>query len=721
MATGTRPGPSSRRAQSLGAAMLMMGAGAVGPALAQQPQQQVELPAVTVTATEVNESPTGPVQGFVARRAVTATKTDTPLMETPQSITVITRDRMELQGAQSVQQAVGYTAGVTAAAFGVDNRGDSVKIRGADSTQYLDGLLNSVGFYNNTRPDPYALERIEVLKGPSGMLYGQGAVGGILNQVSKRPQAEAAREIGISYGNYQRKQIQADLTGPIDEEGKWLYRVVALGRDSNASIKHVKDDRYFIAPSLTYRPSASTSLTLLANFQKDDSGTMLGFLPWRGTLYGKPGGRIPQDFFVGEPGFDKYTAEQRSLGYQFEHAFNDTVTVRQNLRYTHSKVDYRSVYTAGFNGAGHGWVPGSDTLLRRTIYLNQPTLDQFVVDTQGQFKFATGALRHTLLAGIDYQRSKLAARRGVGGSAAPIDVYNPVYGNYTPPTSTVRVPDSHANQTGLYLQDQMEWNQWLLMLGLRHDSSRSSVDGTPSGSRDDSELSKRFGLMYRSAMGLNPYISYAESFQGVAGFNKANEAYKPLRGKQWEAGVKYQPPGENLTVTASVFDMIEKNRQVAGVVNGQADTVQVGEARTRGLELEAMASLGRMDLVATYTYLNPKITKGTAADQGQRLASIPSNMASLWANYRFSAFGVPGFLAGAGVRYNGHSFDGVGNNRVEGVTLYDAVLAYDRGPFRVALNVTNLFDKEYVGTCIARGDCFYGTRRTVVGSVTYRF
>ena len=140
------------------------------------------------------------------------------------------------------------------------------------------------------------------------------------------------------------------------------------------------------------------------------------------------------------------------------------------------------------------------------------------------------------------------------------------------------------------------------------------MDGTPSGSRDDSELSKRFGLMYRSAMGLNPYISYAESFQGVAGFNKANEAYKPLRGKQWEAGVKYQPPGENLTVTASVFDMIEKNRQVAGVVNGQADTVQVGEARTRGLELEAMASLGRMDLVATYTYLNPKITKGTAAD-----------------------------------------------------------------------------------------------------------
>ena len=256
----------------------------------------------------------------------------------------------------------------------------------------------------------------------------------------------------------------------------------------------------------------------------------------------------------------------------------------------------------------------------------------------------------------------------------------------------MRVPDSHANQTGLYLQDQMEWNQWLLMLGLRHDSSKSSVDGTPSGSRDDSELSKRFGLMYRSAMGLNPYISYAESFQGVAGFNKANEAWLRCAASSGRR-VKYQPPGENPTVTASVFDMIEKNRQVAGVVNGQADTVQVGEAHARpGTGGHGLAGPdgpgGHLHLPESQDH------QGHGRRPGQRLASIPSNMASLWANYRFSAFGVPGFLAGAGVRYNGHSFDG-GNNRVEGVTLYDAVLAYDRGPFRVALNVTNLFDKEY--------------------------
>ena len=485
--------------------------------------------------------------------------------------------------------------------------------------------------------------------------------------------------------------------------------------------RHVPDDRYFVAPSLTWRPSGATELTLLANFQRDDTGTMVGFFPWRGTRTDSPAGRIPQDFFVSEPDFDRFRTRQSAAGYQFEHAFNDRVTIHQSLRYSHSDADYRSIYTTGFNGAGHGWVPGSDTLLRRVVYMNQPTLKQLAVDTHARFKFDTAAVRHTLLAGIDYQRSTLEAQKGVGGVAAPIDVYNPVYGNFTPPTSLRHMPTSHENQIGFYAQDQLEWQRWLLMLGLRYDRSRAAVDDTPSGSRDDSELTRRFGLMYRAAAGFNPYVSYAESFQGQAGFNHANQAFKPLRGKQWEAGVKYQPPGHNMTVTASLFDMTEANRKVAGVVNGVADTVQVGEARTRGAELEALASLGGVDVVATWTLLNAKVTRGIPAEQGRQLARMPRHMASLWVNHRFRLLGAPGFLAGAGVRYTGASDDGTGHNGVPAVTVYDAVLAYDAGPMRLALNVTNLFDKQYVGSCIARGDCFFGTRRNVVGSVTYRF
>ena len=487
---------------------LWLALGLPGVVLAQQAAPVTQLPGVTVRGAAIEESATGPVHGFVARRAATATKTDTAVLDTPQSLTVITQDRITLQGAQSVEQAAGYTAGVsTADSFGADNRSDWIKIRGAESTQYLDGLLNAVGFYNNTRPDPYALERIEILRGPSGMLYGQGSSSGIVNLVSKRPQPDAAREIGVSLGSHDRKQIQADLTGPLDAEGKWLYRLVALGRDSGSAVRHVPDDRYFVAPSLTWRPSGATELTLLANFQRDDTGTMVGFFPWRGTRTDSPAGRIPQDFFVSEPDFARFRTRQSAAGYQFEHAFNDRVTIHQSLRYSHSDADYRSIYTTGFNGAGHGWVPGSDTLLRRVVYMNQPTLKQLAVDTHARFKFDTAAVRHTLLAGIDYQRSTLEAQKGVGGVAAPIDVYNPVYGNFTPPTSLRHMPTSHENQIGFYAQDQLEWQRWLLMLGLRYDRSRAAVDDTPSGSRDDSELTRRFGLMYRAAAGFNPYVS----------------------------------------------------------------------------------------------------------------------------------------------------------------------------------------------------------------------
>ncbi|MPT27796.1 MAG: TonB-dependent siderophore receptor [Achromobacter sp.] len=706
--------------------LIVFGLGVATNGAAQSAAADIQLPAVTVTGADVEQTATGPVQGFVANRAVTATKTDTPVMETPQSISIITQDRMTLQGAQSVQQAAAYTAGVTAGAFGPDNRGDSIKIRGTDSTQYLDGLLNAVGSYNNTRPDPYALERIEILRGPSAMLYGQGAIGGIVNQVSKRPQPEAMREIGVSYGNHNRKQIQADLTGPIDADGKWLYRVVALGRDSDSSVKHVDDDRYFIAPSLTYRPSAATSLTLLANFQKDNTGSMVGFFPWRGTLTSTPAGRIPQDFFVSEPDFDKYTARQSAIGYQFEHAFNDAVTVRQNLRYTHSEVDYRSIYTAGFNGAGHGWVPGSDTLLRRVMYQNQPTLKQFAVDTQGQFKFQTGPIRHTLLTGIDYQRSVLDARQGVGGTVAPIDVHNPVYGNFTPPTGTVNAPTSRGNQLGLYMQDQLEWEKWLLMLGLRHDRSRASVDDTPSGSRDDSEVSKRFGLMYRSEAGLNPYLSYSESFQGQAGFNRSNQAYKPLRGKQWEVGLKYQPPGSSSLYTASLFHITQEN--VATKEPQDNFYTSVGEIRSQGLELEAhIQATQNLKLLGSYTYTDITYSKALDGNQGHTPNQAPKHMASVWADYAFDAGPLDGLSIGGGARYVGETWADKENTlRVPDYTLVDARIGYDLGKLGmkgldVSLNANNLLDKDYVASCYNLDYCYFGEKRNVTATVNYQF
>jgi len=290
--------PATRTAAAQAAVALLCGAAAHAQTT------EAALPAVTISADPAQQSATEPVRGFVARRALSATKTDTPLIETPQAISVVTRDQMEAQGVQTLRETTRYSAGIVSSYF--DSRVDSFKARGGDVTQYLDGLLRTYGTYNNVKAEPYTLERVEFLRGPSSVLYGQGSVGGVLNLASKRPLAERQREVQVQVGSHARKQIAADLTGPLDAEGQWLYRLVAVGRDSGTQVDHVDDDRVVFAPSLTWRPSADTSLTLQAHYQKDQSGSLIGFFPWQGTRLPSAYGRIPTNTFISEPGWDAY-------------------------------------------------------------------------------------------------------------------------------------------------------------------------------------------------------------------------------------------------------------------------------------------------------------------------------------------------------------------------------------------------------------------------------
>ncbi|WP_155274530.1 TonB-dependent siderophore receptor, partial [Piscirickettsia salmonis] len=279
-------------------------------------------------------------------------------------------------------------------------------------SQFLDGLLSTVAHYNNTRVDPYALERMEILRGPAGMLYGQGALGGSVNLISKRPKADAAREIGVSVGSYDRKQVQADLTGPLDEDGQWLYRLVALGRDSGSSVRHARDNRYFLAPSLTWQPSAATSLTLLGNIQEDDAGNTISYFPWLGTVTPTSSGYIARDTFAGEPDFNTMLARQRAVGYQFQHVFNDMLTVSQNLRYISSMRRSRKVSAVN-------WVRGSERLMNRSLLHSDSELRYWVIDNHAQLKLNTGPMSHTLLGGLDYQDTNTSSHSGRGGKASP--------------------------------------------------------------------------------------------------------------------------------------------------------------------------------------------------------------------------------------------------------------------------------------------------------------
>lgn len=666
-----------------------------------------QLPAVNVIAAPVTESAYGPVYGYDATRSATATKTDTPLLETPQSVSVVTRERIEDQGATSLQDALNYAAGVRSDAYGVDSRTDNVRVRGAYPDEYRDGLRRTVGYYtSNTRVDPYTLERIEVLRGPSAMLYGQGSTAGVINMVSKRPLPEAQREIGVQLGSYGRKQIEADLTGPLTKDGDWLYRLVAVGRDSDTQVDYVPDDRRVLAPSLTWRPSAATSLTLQALWQKDHTGSTSQFFPWSGTVLPNPNGRIPTSRFIGVPGIDRYDSERTEIGWLFEHRLNDHWTVRQNLRFAHNDVDYLTSYADSFSNPQAPYIDPAQRMLNRIGYFEHRDNHMLTADQHAVGLFDTGPLRHKLLVGLDFTRFTETSQ-SASDSPPPIDVFDPVYLPYTPPALSDN-PATELRQTGVYLQDQITINRWTVVAGLRHDGVTNSVEGADDDS--DHAFSKRLGLMYLLDGGVAPYVSYSESFTPIAGTNLSGQRWKPMRGEQVEVGVKWEPPGQRLSVTAALYDLKEKNRQVPDPDN-PLDSVQAGKTRTHGLELALVGRLlPKLDIAAHYNYI----------DIDDQLEAAPTHQIGIWGTRHFAIGNTPGFTAGLGMRYMSSFRDG--NAPVTpAVTLYDAMLGFDSGSWRYALNVHNLTDETYVSTCLSRGDCWHGARRTVLVSARYRF
>ncbi|APG03649.1 hypothetical protein BJI69_06845 [Luteibacter rhizovicinus DSM 16549] len=651
-------------------------------------------------------------EGYTRSDASSATKTDTPIIETPQAISVISNTQMIDQGVLTVQDALRYSAGVRADAYGVDSRGDDAFLRGTSFTQYLDGLRQ---FFGNAyaRTEPYFLDRLEIVRGPSSVLYGQGTTGGLIALTSKRPQFTPSREVDVQFGNNARKQLAFDFTGPLDEAGHWAYRLIGVVRDADAQVAHVRDDRKAIAPSITWQPDADTSWTLLANLQFDRSGSTLNFLPHAGTLLPNPNGRIRTDRFVSEPGFDRYNTDQRSITSLFEHRFNDTWKFVQNARYSHDNVDYRSLYPNVYSNPSYPFLDDAQRTVSRYSYVSIDRHKRLTTDSHAEADIDLAGMHHRILIGIDLAHSHTDSRQGNGFDEVPFDLYAPVYGNGFVAPDIFPVASSRTRQTGVYLQDQINWGEhWIGTVGIRHDRATLTTGDTRSV---DNATTARYGVMYRFDNGLVPYVSYTESFQPLDSLDFYNRPYEPLRGKQYEAGVKYQPVGSATLITATYYDLREENRLAPDPTN-PLNQVQAGRARTRGVELEASTRVAsHVDLIGTYTWTKAR------PDDGTIVAGLPKNQASAWGVYHVDDADGDGLSFGIGARYIGVNYDETGTLRVPDKTLLDAMVAYTQGPWRFAVNAANVTDQAYNASCLARGDCFYGPRRSIVGSVRYRF
>ncbi|WP_319703356.1 ferrichrome porin FhuA [Cronobacter sakazakii] len=687
---------------------------------------------ITVSAAAAQESAWGPAPTIAAKRSATATKTDTPIEKTPQSVSVVTREEMDMHQSQSVKEALGYTPGVVVSNRGASTTYDFVSIRGFTSmglsqNNYLDGLKLQGNFYNDAVIDPYMLERVELMRGPTSVLYGKSNPGGIISMVSKRPTTEPLHEVQFKMGTDNLYQTGFDFSDALDDNGEFSYRLTGVARSNDQQQVNAKQKRYAIAPSFTWRPDENTNFTFLSYFQNEPQTGYYGWLPKEGTVQPLPNGkRIGSDFNEGASN-NSYSRNQKMVGYSFEHAFDDTFTVRQNLRFAEMKTAQQSVYGTGVQADGH-------TLNRGTVVDNE-RLQNFSVDTQLQSKFATGDLDHTLLTGVDFMRMRNDINAKFG-TAPAIDLY----GSYTPEDFDFEDAEPYqlneTKQTGIYVQDQAEWDKWVFTLGGRYDWSQQATtvranSTTPvAGSieRNDHQFTWRGGVNYLFDNGISPYVSYSQSFEPNAFdlYSTPRMAFAPSKGEQYEAGVKYVPKDMPIVITGAVYQLTKTNTLTTDP-NDATKQVPSGEVRSRGVELEAKAALNaNINVTASYTYIDAEYTKDTKL-KGNHVEQVPRNMGSLWGDYTFNNGPLSGLTIGTGGRFIGSSYGDPANTfKVGSAAVMDAVVKYDLARVglpgsSVAVNVNNLLDREYVSSCFQTYGCFWGAERQVTATATFRF
>ncbi|RSW78009.1 ferrichrome porin FhuA [Klebsiella aerogenes] len=711
---------------------------------AQAAEQPKEETLVVTAAPASQESAWGPAPTIAAKRSATATKTDTPIEKTPQSISVVTNEEMQMHQFQSVKEALGYTPGVTVSSRGASNTYDFVIIRGFSSVglnqnNYLDGLKLQGDFYNDAVVDPYMLERVEVMRGPTSVLYGKSNPGGIVSMVSKRPTTEPLKEVQFKMGTDNLFQTGFDFSDALDEDGVFSYRLTGVARSNNEQQQNAEQQRYAIAPSFSWRPDDKTNFTFLSYFQNEPETGYYGWLPKEGTVQPLPnGGHLPTSFNEGATN-NTYSRNQKMVGYSFEHGFNDTFTVRQNLRFSEMKVAQKSAYGTGlcnnsmnaFNSYCQSLTPEQQAhYLGRGTVVDNERLQNFSVDTQLQSNFSTGNVDHILLTGVDYMRMRNDIS-ALFGNAPSLDLNN------LPSMSSVDFGDAvpyqmnESKQTGIYLQDQAEWNKWVLTLGGRYDWSKQATTVRSDNGyieRNDHQFTWRGGINYLFDNGISPYVSYSQSFEPNAFslYSTPRVAYEPSKGEQYEAGVKYVPKDMPVVVTGAVYQLTKSDTLMADP-NNALNQVPAGEIRSRGVELEAKAALNaNINMTASYTYTDAIYTKDTNL-KGKTVVQVPKHMASLWGDYTFYDGPLSGLTLGTGGRFIGSSYGDPANTfKVGSAAVMDAVVKYDLARFgmagsNIAVNVNNLLDREYVASCFETYGCFWGAERQVVATATFRF
>ena len=672
---------------------------------------------------------------YVPTQSETGTKADIPLIETPQSISVVTRDQIDLLNFIDVQQAVRYVAGVSGENYGPDLRFDFLTVRGFVPKQYIDGLATPVSTtIQAIGLDLYAFETLDILKGPASVLYGSAPPGGIYNQTMRRAEAERDGELWLQYGTDAYAQLASTITGTLSD--RISGRMTVLVRDRDAERDEVSARRVLLAPTLNFELSDNTELDALFYYQDDEvKGDTNGFLPVFGTLLPNPVGEVSRSVNLGEPDFNQYNRDQFGIGFDLSHRLNDSWSFAVNSRYSEYSEDRDVIF-------GNGLLDDNRTVTRG----NSPyaeDVESIALDARFAGAFETGDTSHEVLIGLDYRDVDNASGFGFVG-ASTIDLFEPVYGQGgdVSPGVTTRFNEQTVEQIGFYAQDQIKFGNLILLASGRYDWVDSEyiqpftpiADTGPVLDKQQEQFTFRVGVNYLFENGFSPYVSYATSFEPVLGGDVDGNAFDPTTGEQIEAGIKFdgRSLGEGVDVFASfaLFDITQEDVVSTGFnPNLPVFGVQLGEVEVSGAELEFVVRINdRLSFNGSYSYTDSEITKSNVdVEIGEPLPVTPEQKFSLLVDYTFQDGQLRGFGFNLGARYTSESagsLPGAFNPVVfdsDDSFLVDAGIRYDSQKWRFSINGSNILDEKYVARCASVSNCNFGAGRQVIGTAMLKF
>jgi iron complex outermembrane receptor protein len=680
---------------------------------------EIQVLATTKVQTQ-EESATSPVIAYVAHSSATGTKTDTPLIEIAQSISVVGAQEIQAYGAHSVMEALAYTAGVSNAS-GFNPSKEEPVMRGFAQRGgiFRDGLYYGGAW--GTRQETFGLERVEFLKGASSVLYGASVPGGLINSITKRPHDAMVNEISVEVGNFSRKQLTLDLGGDITDSSELLWRFTALKRESDTQVDYVNDNRDYIAPSLTWNISDKTQLTLFGLYQYSDTIFIMA-LPEKGTLLPNSKGKIPRNRFIGDPNWESGESTTKAISYMFTHEFSDNLTFNNSSRWQNNETVWQLSWNNGF-------IENSDSIVSRGGYGRIDDISILTTDVNLEYTFVQGELTHKFLVGMDYRTEEWINPGTVLGESLiiqDIDVFNPIYigtGFDFSQATLSEYSKGKATNQGVYLQDQIALGEnWRFNLGTRYAKVNSSDND-----KDDKWVSNA-GVVYLADNGLAPFVSYSQSFEAeysVTDNDGIRGRTKPSEGEQFELGMRWQPLSEDLLISAAVYQLTKSNVSKAHpdrALANQGIVVQTGEVQSRGFEFEAKGRLtDNVEFTSAYTYTDAQTTQSTDITEiGLRTAAVPYHQASLWLDKSFNDFAIEGLKLGVGIRYLSEKPITGAAYSIPASTQFDARASYKIKAWEMALTASNITDKDDFSEC-SFGDCSYTKARTITANVAYHF